>query len=94
MYIYNRINANSNNIALKHDAAHTKIPRSTFQTPRNKSKTGKSPDTRTISEDFAICGNNQRVIEKIYNIVDRMASAQDVLTRRIDKIEKEKSRRF
>ena len=94
MYIYNRITAKSNNIALTRDAAHTKIPRSVYPTPRNKSKTRKSPHTTTISEDFAICGNNQRVIEKIYNIVDRMASAQDALTRRIDKIEKEMPSRF
>ena len=65
-----------------------------YQTPHNTSKARKSPDTRTTLEDFVIYGNNQRVIEKIYNIVDRMASSQDALTRRIDKIENEISSRI
>ena len=94
LYIYKRIKPNSNNIALSHDSAHTKISRPVYQTPHSKSKKGPSPDTRTTSEDFGIYGNNQRVIENIYNIVDRMATAQDVLTKRIDKIEKEISLRF
>ena len=33
-------------------------------------------------------------MENIYNIVDRMATAQDVLTKRIDEIEKEISLRL
>ena len=85
---------NSNDIVLSHDSARTKIPRAVYQTPHNTSKAGKSPDIRITSEDFVIYGNNQRVVEKIYNIVDRIASAQVALTRRIDKIEKEISSRI
>ena len=83
----------SNNIALSHDTAHTTVPRQVYQTPHIKTKVGKSPEARTTSDDSNIYGDNQQVIEKIYNIVDRMASAQDVLTRRIDKIEEEISSR-
>ena len=89
IYIYNRIKTNSNKIALSHDSARTKIPRALYQTPHSSSKAAKSPDTRKASDDFVVCGNKQHVIEEIYNIVGRMASAQEALTRRMDKIEKE-----
>ena len=86
--------AHSNKIPKPHDSVDKKLSRPVYQRPDVKPKVGTSPGTRTTSEHFVTCVDYQQAIEKIHNMMDRMASAQDALTRRMDKLEQKKFSRL
>ena len=94
IYLFDRVKPHSNKIPKPHDSADKKLSRQVYQRPDIKLKVGTSPGTRTTSEDFVISKDYHQALEKINNTMDRMATAQHALTRRMDKLEQKILSRF
>ena len=89
IYLFNRVKAHSNEIPKPHIFVDKKLSKPVYQRPDIQPKVGTSLGTRTTSEDLVISKDYQQTIAKINNMMDRLASAQDALTRRMDKLEQE-----
>ena len=89
--MFNRIKTRCNKVTQPHESIQTKVSRPVYLIPDIKIKVGTSPDTRTTPEQFGMLGEYQQAIENIHSMMNRMATAQDDIIKRMDEIEHKNS---
>ena len=91
IYMHNRIKVFFGKIAPSDRSIHTEVPKAVYQKPHSKAEVESSPTMKMILQKFPMHGNNQQNNQNICQLVECLINEQDVLTRRMDKIEQKKS---